>query len=226
MKKIIISIVLLFGVFLITGCQKEVINQKAIDFKNEYEALNGKTNDKGKDYRVLSISEDNPFEKVEASNIVEMYNDGETFYVYFGDPLCPWCRSVLEKAIEVAKENGIDKIYYVRIWDKDKNEILRSKYELNDEGQLEKTSEGTEDYYALLKYFGELLDDYTITNEDGKKIETGEKRIYAPTFVYVKNGIAEKLTEGISESQEDPYGKLTEEMLDDEEQQFNDFFAE
>ena len=152
MKKIIISIVLLFGVFLITGCQKEVINQKAIDFKNEYEALNGKTNDKGKDYRVLSISEDNPFEKVEASNIVEMYNDGETFYVYFGDPLCPWCRSVLEKAIEVAKENGIDKIYYVRIWDKDKNEILRSKYELNDEGQLEKTSEGTEDYYALLKY--------------------------------------------------------------------------
>ena len=52
-----------------------------------------------------------------------MIENKETFYVYFGDELCPWCRSVIEKFIEVAKKNDVKKVYYVKIWDDDHNEI-------------------------------------------------------------------------------------------------------
>ena len=219
MKKKVLLVLL--GVLLLAGCATAASKQ----FKSEYEALNGKTNASGKEHRTISIPKDNPFEKVSSSEIIKKIENKETFYVYFGDELCPWCRSVIEKAIEVAKENKIKKIYYVKIWDKDGKEVLRSKYTLLDNKQIEPTIKGTDDYYKLLGYFDSLLSDYTLTDSEGNKVETGEKRIFAPNFIYVENGEAKRMTEGISSKQTDSRGELTEEILKDEKNLFKEFFG-
>lgn len=219
MKRKILLIVCLFLVIITCGCT----NKKALEFKNDYESVNGKTNQKGKEYRMLSIDKDNPYEKVDTKTILEKIDNKETFYVYFGDKLCPWCRSVIEKSIEVSKRNKIDKIYYISIWNDDKEEILRDKYILEN-GEIKKEIEGTEDYYKLLEIFNDLLSDYTLTNEKGDKVSVGEKRIYAPNYIYIENGIPKSLITGNSEKQKDPYEELTDDILQDEDNIFENFF--
>lgn len=219
MKKRLVFILTLVFVLILTGCT----SNSGKEFKEEYESLNGLTNKNGKEHRTLNIDSDNPFEKITAKELVEKIEDEETFYVYFGDKLCPWCRSVIGKAIEVAKNKDIDKIYYVAIWDDEGTEILRDKYELKD-GELEKTIEGTEEYKKFLEYFDNVLSEYNLTDSEGNKISTGEKRIYAPNFIYVENGETVRLVTGISEKQTDSRDELTEEILKDEEDAFNKFF--
>ena len=209
---------LLLGILFLAGCSNKST------FKEDYEALNGKENAHGKMHRTITIDEDHPFEEVSAEKIVKMFEGKETFYVYFGDELCPWCRSVIEKFIEVAKKNNIDKVYYVKIWDKDGNEVVRDKYKLNDEGLPVLDKEGTEAYTKLLEYFDNVLSDYNLTDSEGKSVYAGEKRIYAPNFMYVENGVTVKKVEGISEKQKDSRAELTEEILADEERIFNEFF--
>ena len=52
----------------------------------------------------------------------------------------------------------------------------------------------------------------------------GEKRIYAPNYFYISNGKVKKMVEGISDKQKDSREELTDEILKDEEEQFNDLF--
>ena len=228
MKKIfslILGVVLVVSIF---GCKKEEVKQPTEDslaFKQEYEELNGKTNKSGKEHRTLKISDVNPFVKISPSDLIKKFESEETFYVYFGDPLCPWCRSVLEKAIEVANKKDIEKIYYVKIWDEEGNEILRSKYQLNKKNKPELVTPGTDDYYTIINYLKPLLKDYTLTTSDNKEVNIGEKRIYAPNFVYVEKGEAKTLVTGISSLQSDSRAELTTEMLAEEETIFNDFFT-
>ena len=222
-SKLIILAIAFISIVTLTACTK---NKDAIAFKNDYESLNGKENKNGKIHRTLTISKDNPFVKVDPKDIVKKIENKETFYVYFGSKLCPWCRSVIEKSIEVANDYEIKTIYYVDVWDNEGNEILRDSYVLDEEGKPKLEKEGTEEYKKLLETFNELLRDYTITNDNKEKIEVGEKRIYAPNFIYVKDGKAKKLTTGKSEKQTDPREKLTKEILADEQSAFEDFFAE
>ena len=221
MKRRLLLIGLVFIVVLFMG---GCASKESKAFKEEYEALNGQVNAAGKEHRTISIPADNPYVKVTAKDIVDKINNGETFYVYFGDPLCPWCRSVLEKSIEVAKQNNVKTIYYVKVWDEEGNEVLRSKYKLDDSNNIELVVKGTDEYYILLEKFGSLLSDYTLSTSEGEKIQVGEKRIFAPNYVYVKDGKPIKLEEGISEKQTDSRGELTEEILKDEEDLFNAFF--
>lgn len=219
MKKSLILIMVIFSLFLV-GCDK---NNGALSFKKEYESINGETNKNGKQHRSVTIDDDNPYEKVDASEIVKKIENKETFYVYFGDKLCPWCRSVIEKSIEIAKKNNIKKIYYVSIWNDEGEEILRDKYEIVDK-ELKKTIEGTSDYKKLLEKFDNLLEEYNVTDSEGNKVSTNEKRIFAPNYIYVENGNPTKITTGISEKQTDSREELTKEILEDEEKLFNDFF--
>ena len=219
-RKLFISLTLIISVFLVTGCGKD--NKAALEFKEEYESLNGVVNKKGKEHRTIIIRKDNPYVKTTPEEIVKKINNKETFFLYVGDSLCPWCRSVLEKSIEVAKKYNVEKIYYIEIWDDEGNEILRDKYELTP--ILTKTIEGTEAYKILLEKFDSVLSEYTVTDTEGHKISTEEKRIYAPNYFYVRNGEVVKMVEGISDKQTDPRGELTEEILKDEEEQFKSLF--
>jgi thiol-disulfide isomerase/thioredoxin len=203
----------------LTGCKN---NKYALEFKEEYESINGVVNKNGKEHRAITIDEDNPYIKTTPEEIVKMINNKETFFLYVGDSLCPWCRSVLEKSIEVAKKYNVEKIYYIKIWDDEGNEILRDKYELKP--ILTKTIEGTDSYKFLLEKFDSVLSEYTLTDTEGHKITTEEKRIYAPNYFYIKNGEVVKMVEGISEKQTDSREELTDEILKDEEEQFISLF--
>lgn len=221
MKKRFLIGLLFILIFILTGCRND-----GLKFKEDYESMNGKENKMGKIHRTVNINEKNPYVYITPKNLVEKIENKETFYVYFGSTLCPWCRSVIEKSIEVAKEKGISKIYYIDIWDNEGNEILRDKYTLNENGTLELTVKGTSEYRKLLAYFDSVLSNYNLKDSNGNNVSTNEKRIYAPNFIYVENGEAKNLVEGISDKQNDSREELTEEMLKDEENIFNSFFKE
>ena len=224
-KKILLSlftIMLLLGVA--TGCaKKEEKNDDAIKFKEEYESFNDKSNDYF-DYRTLNISEDNPFVFATDEEIVKMIENKETFIVYFGDPQCPWCRSVIEQAIKSAKENGVEKIYYVRFWKDFHEEKIRDVYELDENNEPKLKQEGSKAYTKLLEYLDGVLNEYTLKDKSGNVINVGEKRIFLPNFVAVVKGEAKELIDGISDKQTEFNGELTEEILKDEQKAFNDFF--
>jgi thiol-disulfide isomerase/thioredoxin len=222
MKKICILLISILSMFSFTGCTKN--NEDALSFKEEYESLNGESNSNGLAHREVDIDENNPFVYITPSEIIEKIENNETFYLYFGSAYCPWCRSVVEMAIKKAKEYGIDTIYYFNIWNGDHNEIFRDTYKLDDNNELQKIIDGTDEYYKILEYFDNVLSDYTLTDSDGNTVYVNEKRIFAPNYIYVKNGKAVKITSGIGDSLENPRGELTEEVLEDEAKQFDEFF--
>lgn len=78
--------------------------------------------------------------------------------VYLGFPECPWCQAYVPYLNDVAKEVGNDKIYYYNI--------------LNDR------KEETDNYKKIL----ELLGEYVEYDSEGNK------RIYAPTVIFVDEG--------------------------------------
>ena len=140
-KKLLLLITIIVILVSFTGCKKN----DALLFKEDYESVNEKETKNGKKHRSLSIDEENPFIISSAKEIVEKINNKDSFYVYFGSKICPWCRSVIEKAIEVANNNNVTKIYYVDIWNDEGEEILRDKYEVDDKGNVIKTIDGKEE---------------------------------------------------------------------------------
>lgn len=112
------------------------------------------------------------------------------------------------------------------MWDDEGNEILRDKYLLNPDNELEQAIKAEEAYYEILNKFDNVLSNYTLKDANGNQVDVGEKRIYAPNFIYVDKGIAISLVSGISSKQEDSRGDLTDEILEDETNIFNDFFEE
>ena len=67
MKKIFLSLLVVISLFMITGC----VRQSAKDFKEEYEAINGRTIRDDIKYRDLTIPEENPYIKVSIDDIAE-----------------------------------------------------------------------------------------------------------------------------------------------------------
>lgn len=234
MKNKVLKLFLLFvAVFTLTACfdndnkdsKEEKDNKAAIAFKNDYEEINGTVNSSGKEHRTITLSEKNVFVETTPEDIVKKIENKDSFYVYFGSRLCPWCRSTLEMADRISRENDIEKIYYVDIWDDEGNEIFRDKYTLDENGELVLSYEGTESYKKIVEYFSDYLSDYTLTKDNGEIVNTNEKRIYAPNYVYVSKGKVARLITGISEKQNGSRDELTEEILKDEEEMFNNFFV-
>lgn len=192
------------------------------DFKLDYESLNGQKNKNDKEYRVVEISADNPFVYSNEEEITNLLDSNESFYLYVGDKLCPWCRSSIESAIRIAKEKNIDKIYYLDIWDDEGNEIFRDKYVVED-GNLKQVIKGTVLYQRLIEDFKEFLKDYTLKSDD-ITYEVNEKRIFAPSYFYIKNGKLIRFTEGTSKNQNNAYQELNETIVSDQEELFREFF--
>ena len=206
MKKIISLIGLFLIIISTTGCGKKInVDSDAYKFREEYMSINGTENGSGKTIRSITIPEDNPFVYISAEELAEKIENKETFLVYFGFASCPWCRSVLEELIKVLDEKDISTIYYVDVLQ------IRDVKEIDEDGNITTTKEGSEGYKKLLEQLDNVLEEYTLT-KDEEKIEVGEKRIYAPNVVAVSRGKALQLETGISDELTDPYGKLTEKI--------------
>lgn len=179
-------------------------NREAITFKEEYEALNNKENN-GETYKELTISEENPVDILTEDETVELLENG-TGILYLGFPECPWCRSMLPVLLQTLDNMNIDKLYYLNILD------IRSTFTLNEKNKVEVTREGSKDYYKMLEIMDDVLEKYYLTTENGKKVSTKEKRIYAPTIVAIKDGEIVGTHVSTVESHTHPYENLTTEQ--------------
>lgn len=171
---IVVLLAIALGVYLITNKNDNKVNNKitdAVKFKNEYEKLNGSKNDNGYTYPKVSLKENNPFVYADSKKVVETLKSG-TGLIYLGFPKCPWCRN----AVNVLQYVNAGEILYLDMSDE------RDAYEIVD-GTLTKTKEGTKEYYEMLKLLDSILTDYEIDD-----IKVGEKRIYVPLVIGVKDG--------------------------------------
>lgn len=207
-KKIIL---IMIPLILLTGCGKEELNETdALKFKREYEALNDtKRESDGANYNNVTIPEDNPIVYVDCEKALEVL-DQEKAILYVGAEWCPWCRNAIPVLFEVAKEYNIDKIYYLNL----DNE--KSNYEIQD-GKLVKINSGTDNYYKLLDRLSDNLRDYVLTDENKKKYDTGEKRIYMPYVIGIKNKtiVSDHVGTVSLEDNQTKYSNLTEKQHDE-----------
>lgn len=210
MKKgsmIIIIIVFLFSIFMgyrYFEDKKETTSKDAVTFKKEYEALNNRVNpNNNKLYPEVSISNDNPVKYSSYDEIFEVLKSG-TGVIYLGFPECPWARNLVPVMLSAAKEVEIDTIYYLNI--KDDRDVLM----LNENGDIITEKDGNKKYFELVEKLDSILDDYILTDNDGKSVSTGKKRIYTPLLIFVKNGkIIAHHTDTV-DSQTDPYVALND----------------
>ena len=211
MKKILIGTLIVLFVITLTGCTLESESDK---FREDYETLNGeKTPDGNNTYREIEIDYNNPMKYSSFKEVLDKINNKESFVVYVGFSACPWCRSVIPYILESAKENNIDKIYYINVReDNTKESDLRGYYKLDENNNIIIDIYPDKYYHDVLNTLNDFLTPFTIENEEGEVFEIGENRLYAPTLIVYKKGKAIALDECISDKQNDPYQKLTKEM--------------
>ena len=201
---VVVALAIGFGIFAFTRPKQE-LNKDAIKFKEEYTEYNDKVNEyNGKGYVKVNLDDDNTFRYLTENEAVELLDKG-TGVIYFGFPTCPWCRSLVSTLGKVAKEKN-ETIYYLNVLD------LRSSYKVTD-GKAVKVKDGSAGYYQILELLKDELEDYLVTDKNGKSYKTNEKRLYAPTLVAVKDGKVTSIHVGTVESQESGNDPLNETQI-------------
>lgn len=195
---------LIFGIYNVTHKDntdtKEEITD-AIKFKDEYESLNGKTNDNGKEYLEIEIEEDNPVKYITFNELMDVLDSG-TGIIYFGFPECPWCRNALPVLLDAIKDKDINEIYYFNAHD------MRDEKKLEN-NQIITTKEGTDEYNKIVEKLYDYLDVYEGLNDDTIK------RLYFPNVFFISNGKVVGNHMSTVDSQEDPYVKLDDEQYNE-----------
>lgn len=133
-------IALILLVLLVVKLQKNNLpdNEK---FANEY----------------TEVGKNNVFVYRNAEEIIKIL-EGGTGIVLFGFPECPWCQAYVPMLNEVAKEEGIEKIYYFNIKEDRQN--------------------NTKNYQKIVK----ILKNYLMKDDEGNE------RVFVPDVYAVKDG--------------------------------------
>ncbi len=183
-------------------------------FKNEYESLNNVEKNKA-----IEIMSDNNIEYISMDKAASILDSGSGV-IYFGFAGCPWCRNAVPVLLNAMKSTELDKIYYVNVRPDSKPENdLRDTYTLDSRNKAKKTRDAKESYYQVLLALANNLGDYVLTTSNGKKVNTGEKRLYAPTVVVVKKGEVIGFHEGTFDGHDmDKNGNLPDLTKDQENQ--------
>ena len=134
-----------------------------------------------------------------------------------------------DRGIEITKDsftnNDPNLIYYslyggyrpavINIYDVDKN------------GNIYLSHEGTNEYHEFLNHANNVLDEYTSHGISVKGTKyAGEKRVDAPSFILVKDGMVTRLETGVSDLQTDPYMDLNNEIVKDMQNKFDTLYNE
>jgi len=213
----LLIIVVLIGGYLAVQYKKNhgdnvVITADEKKFKNEYESLNGAEKN-----RKIDIMEDNNVKYISMDEAAKMLDSGSGV-IYFGFAGCPWCRNAVPVLLNAAKSTELDTIYYVNVRpDSKKENDIRDEYTLDSRNKAKKTKDAKESYYQVLLALANNLNDYVLKTDSGKKVNTGEKRLYAPTVVVVKKGVVIGFHEGTyAEHDMDKNGNLPDLTKDQE----------
>ena len=175
---VILALAIVLGFFVFRDNEKS----DAVKFKEEYESLNNTVRESdGGTYKSIKIQEDNPIVYVDALEATRLIKE-ETGILYIGANWCPWCRNIAPVLIDVAKSNGLKKVYYLDLT------TYRNVWDVVN-GELVKTQKEKEGYYDLLDVLDPILGDSNYAIIDGENtFETDEKRIYMPTVLAFKKG--------------------------------------
>ena len=123
------------------------------------------------------VTEDNVFVYATADEIIKVMENG-TGVVYLGFPECPWCQAYVVYLNEVAKDVGIEKIYYYNILEDRKNNTAEyQKMVALLEEELEYDDKGDRRIYVPNVSFhvkGELIGNDLETAYDTKGFEKPE----------------------------------------------------
>ena len=177
---ILFILVVALGIIIYLTIFKKDNSSNALKFKKEYESLNNKTNDKtSSKYLKVDIDKNNVFVYKTDSEIIDVI-EKEDAIIYFGYKESDPCRGLVQVLNEVAKENNIKKVYYVDI------SSIRDEYEVID-STISKIKNGTDSYNKLLTKLDEFLHEYIIYDKYNESYPTGEKRLFAPTVIAVKD---------------------------------------
>ena len=210
--KFVKVLLVIIMVLVLTACNSR--ESDAIKFKKEYEVLNGKKSENGKNtIKNLKISKNNPIKYATYDEVIDVIKKG-TGIIYLGYPECPWCRSAIPVLLESAKDYKIDTIYYINMLkERDYYEVKDGKlvYKKDDDGKYMK---GTKGYFKLLKALDSELDEYVIEDDD-KKYDVKEKRIYVPLIIFVNDGKIIGTHLSTVDTQESGYDELTKEEYDE-----------
>lgn len=210
-----ISILIILIIGLVVGytlLKKDDTKEDSIRFKEEYEELNDTVRESdGHSYNNVDIKEDNPIKYVSAKEAAKIIKE-ESGVMYIGAPWCPWCRNAVPVLFEAAKNNGVEKVYYVDLTE------YRNVWEIVN-GELVKSQKEKEGYYDLLNALDETLGNstYKLKDENGIEYDTNEKRIYMPMVLGIKGGKIVETHVGtvtLDETQ-DKYSYLTETQKDE-----------
>lgn len=187
-------------------------------FKKDYESLNNTKNSNGNQYKTVNIIDNNNIKYISLAEAATMLDEG-TGVIYFGFAACPWCRNAVPELLTAMTNTGLDTIYYVNIReDNDAEKDVRDSWELNTRNKPFKKKDADEAYYKILVSLANELQDYVIKSDNNKEINTGEKRLYAPTVVAVLNGEIVGFHEGTIEGHDiDENGVLIDLTKDEEE---------
>lgn len=200
MKKVFLWVLVAFLFISVTGCTSK--NSDAIKFKNEYESLNGKKGYGDNINPEVKIDKKNAVKYADADEIIDVLDNG-TGIIYLGYPECPWCRNAVPVLLEAASELNVKDVHYMNLKDE------RDTIEVMEDGTLKTTKEGTEGYKKLLKRLDAVLDEYVLEDLNGNEVKTGEKRIYVPLVLFVREGKIVGVHSDTVSSQTNPYVALT-----------------
>lgn len=187
-------VVFIFGIILLILCLWSMgifsKDSDALKFYSEY----GQNSD---------IKENNLYDYSSKEEVLDLL-DHKTGVLYFGFPNFPLCQSMVSVLNDTAVSNKYETIYYYNI----KND--RDTLSLNSTGEVITDKNSTAFYRELLKELDGFLTPYTITDSEGKEVDAGEKRIYVPLVLFVKDGKVMYSHEATVKSQEDPKTKLND----------------
>ena len=191
---IVILVMVLFLVSMKTDEPGVQFTEDEVNFKNEYENLNG-TEYKTSILKTISIPGDNNVKYITEKDILNEINTGDKV-IYLGWAECNWCRTMLPILLETLKENEIETLYYFNFKE------LRTAYELGED------EEKVEIYEELLKIVGEDINQ----EFDEESLRSGIKKIVAPTVIFIKDGKYIGLHEKTVDSQTKSSDVLKEEQ--------------
>lgn len=199
-----LTAMLLVCAFVLSGLAgaalaSEEPEETAASWREEYEALNGETDEDGRPWPTVIIPEDLPVLFPTEEEALGLFRDG-TGILYFGFPSCPWCRTLLPVLSEVLTEHP-----EITLFCRDLRED-RDEYRLDAGGSPRLVRKGTAFYGELLSLLGEWLGPYQGLNDESLR------RVYMPTLVFLRDGEIQSVHIGTVDGQESGFDPLTDEQ--------------
>ena len=200
---------------------KNVITADEKKFKEEYEKLNNTTRKSGTKLRTMEVMANNNIKYITIEEAAKMLDTGSGV-IYFGFAGCPWCRNAVPALLTAMSNTDLEVIYYVDVRSEADNTDtdIRSIWTLNARNKAVKDEkhEVSDADYDVLRLLAGNLSDYTLKTDSGKVVNTGEKRLYAPTVVAVSNGTVVGFHEGTLDGHDIVDGNLPDLTKEQEEE--------